>query len=341
MEVSFYASKVMVMKLFETQLSPEDIVEINSVLRHGQLGFGPNVPKFENKFAEFSQKAHNISTNSASASAFMIFAYLLERYGICEVYTTSLGFASPAWAAQHFGHNLHFVDVQEDLQFCSVHYRQIRKESTNQIVVMPVLYGGISTIDNFELVGDEIVVVDSAHCVTPTLRADYLFFSFHPYKPICTSDGGMISTDSSAADKYFRSYRNFGRQDMGKTYDIVQEGFKFYMNNLNATIGLTQLKHYAIQVKAREKSCAQWAQLYPVLPHDPNSSYYFATALVENATELMEKNNINRHYPMLHATRFYGRTRNTSLPRLESLHSKILNLPLYGTLSTRAQEAMK
>ena len=183
------------MKLFETALSCEDIAEVSAVLRSGQLGFGPNVPKFENEFAKFSQKLYNISTNSASASAFIIFAYFLERYGVCDVYTTSLGFTSPAWAAKHFGHNLIFVDTQGDLQFCTAHYKSIRQDTSNQAVVMPVLYGGVSTIENFDLLGDEIVVVDSAHCATPTLDADYAFFSFHPYKPICTSDGGMISTD--------------------------------------------------------------------------------------------------------------------------------------------------
>ena len=314
------------MKLFETELSCEDIAEISIVLRAGQLGFGPNVPKFENEFAKFSQKLYNISTNSASASAFMIFAYFLERYGVCDVYTTSLGFTSPAWAAKHFGHNLIFVDTQSDLQFSAAHYKSIRQNTSNQAVVMPVLYGGVSTIENFDLIGDEIVVVDSAHCATPTLDADYTFFSFHPYKPICTSDGGMISTDDSEANQYFRDYRNFGRKPSGKTYDIAQEGFKFYMNNLNATIGLTQLGHYQSQVASRKAVYEEWAKIYPVLPHDDNSSYYFATALVDNATDLMERNQIARHYPLLHQATYYNDK--SRLPLIEALHPQILNLPL-------------
>jgi dTDP-4-amino-4,6-dideoxygalactose transaminase len=317
---------VLAMKLFETKLSPEDVAEVSAVLRSGQLGFGPNVPKFENEFAKFSGKLYNISTNSASASAFMIFAYFFERYGVCDVYTTTLGFTSPAWAAKHFGHNVIFVDVQDDLQFSTAHYKSVRQATSNQAVVMPVLYGGVSTIENFDLFGDEIVVVDSAHCATPTIAADYTFFSFHPYKPICTSDGGMISTNESEANEYFRDYRNFGRSALGKTYDITQEGFKFYMNNLNATIGLTQLQHYEKQVAYRKNVYEEWAKIYSVLPHDESSSYYFATALVKNATELMEQNQIARHYPLLHQTAYYSV--GARLPRSESLHSQILNLPL-------------
>ena len=181
------------MKIFHTnKWTDTDIETIGDVIRRGDLGFGPNVAVFEEKYSSFSKKKFNTSTNSASAAAFMIFHYLLESYGQCDVYTTSLGFTSPAWAARHFGHNLIFVDVRDDLQFSSEHYRQIRKESGNKIVVMPVLYGGVSTINNFNLVGDEIVVVDSAHCATPTIKSDFVFFSFHTYKPIFTPTSGPI-----------------------------------------------------------------------------------------------------------------------------------------------------
>ena len=66
---------------------------------------------------------------------------------------------------------------------------------------MPVLYGGVSTIPNLTETLDndgyrEIVILDSAHCATPKMKSDATFFSFHPYKPIASSDGGMVSTDN-------------------------------------------------------------------------------------------------------------------------------------------------
>ena len=99
------------MKLFETKICLNDIHKITKILEQGALGFGPNVIEFESKFASFSNKSYNVACNSASASAFMIFAYLRETHGVCDVYTTSLGFTSPAWATKHFGHNLYFVDM--------------------------------------------------------------------------------------------------------------------------------------------------------------------------------------------------------------------------------------
>jgi len=330
------------MKIFETTIHPEDIEKISSVVRAGNMGFGKNVQLFENAFESFSNKKYNIATNSASASAFMIFSYLREVCGECDVYTTSLGFTSPAWAAKHFGHNLIFVDVNDELQFSVEDYkkqRQIRCERYSDggivPVVMPVLYGGVSTIPGFDEFFEnslyrEIIIVDSAHCVTPTIKSHFTFFSFHPYKPICTSDGGMISTDNTHADEYFRCYRNFGRTNGQVSYDINQSGFKFYMNNLNATIGLTQLDRYEENLQIRKHNYSKLLDEFEgcLMPQDKKSSFYFATTLTINANDVILNKDLTRLYPMLHKTSYFDNGQ--KLPNLELIHPAILNMPLYA-----------
>jgi dTDP-4-amino-4,6-dideoxygalactose transaminase len=320
------------MKVFESKFTREELNPVIDVIKKGNLGFGPNVLDFESQFQPFSNKKYNVATNSASAAAFMIFAYLKEKYGVCDVYTPSLGFASPAWAAKHFGHNLIWVDVNDNLLFDCRDYLNKRRNK-NQPVVMPILYGGVSTIDGWDLEGDEIVIVDSAHCVTPTIKCDFSFFSFHPYKPICSSDGGMVSTDDLDATEYFRNYRNFGRHEVNGSYDITQEGFKFYMNNLNATIALISLKKYEKDLKTRKENYLDlcYAGLNDVLPHDDNSSYYFATRIKDGgADEFNQYYQLARHYPLLHKTKFHNDK--VRLPNTELLHSKIINLPLWELL---------
>ena len=314
------------MKVFESKFTKEELNPINEVIKTGQLGFGPNVLEFEKQFQPFSNKKHNIATNSASAAAFIIFAYLKEKYGVCDVYTPSLGFTSPAWAAKHFGHNIIWVDVNDNLLFDCRDYLNKRRDE-NQPVVMPILYGGVSNIDGWDLEGDEIVVVDSAHCVTPTIKCDFSFFSFHPYKPICSNDGGMISTDDLEATDYFRNYRNFGRQNVNDSYDITQEGFKFYMNNLNATIALISLKKYKKDLEIRKNN---YSKLTNILPHDNNSSFYFATRLSDNANKFNQDHQLARHYPLLHRTEYFNSK--VRLPNTELLHNKIINLPLWTHL---------
>lgn len=333
------------MKLFQTTINKEDADIVSSVLQSGDLGFGPNVKLFEEKFQLFSKAEYNISTNSASASAFMIFAYLKEVFGECDVYTTSLGFTSPAWAAVHFGHRLIWVDVDDNLLFDVQDYRKKRNQVGKRYlegkvtpVVMPVLYGGVSTIPNFESIYTdgykEITVVDAAHCVTPSLKAHFTFYSFHPFKPVAASDGGMISTNNFYAAEWFRNYRNFGRQNIEGGYTIKSDGFKFYMNNLNATIALTQLKRYpeSRNYRASVHELLENLDLYfpgRLLRHDQNSSYYFSTLICDpdKVEELNKRFPTSKHYPMLHKMPYYED--GSYLPNLERLHPLILNLPLY------------
>jgi len=253
------------MRSFEPTITKQDILKVSEILESGNIGFGEKVGLFETEYATLSKKKYNIGLNSASSAAYCLFAYLYDKYGKCDVYTPSLGFVSPAWAARKNGHTVHFVDVDENLLFdfdsyClkrKLHLERQHNTDFNKSIVMPVLYGGVSNIDNLidnikKTKWGDIVVVDSAHCIAPIIESDYTFFSFHPVKPVAMSSGGLLATDNKEANDYIRRYRNFGRQDIGDSYDIVDNGFNFYMNNLNAVLGLSQLSTCFENVKIRK-----------------------------------------------------------------------------------------
>lgn len=336
------------MKLFETNISPYYAKnDIASVVESGNMGFGPNVTKFETMFAPYSYKKHNVAVNSCSAAAFIIFAYLQERYGACDVFTPSIGFTSMAWAAKHHGHNIRFVDVDGNMMMDAEMYRWMRQVSCERYsdggvkpVLMPVLYGGVS--DHPELTKvveeggyNEFMIVDSAHCATPKMKSDVTLFSFHPYKPIAASDGGMISTDNEFIDKYARAYRNFGRQNTADGYQIATDGFKFYMNNLNATIALTQLEVYEEKLAVRKEAFEKIKSMNfegKLVSHDENSSYYVATFIadtVEYAELMREKYCDVRLYPPLHLQEYYKDCDTGVMSHTEEFYELLVNLPLY------------
>jgi dTDP-4-amino-4,6-dideoxygalactose transaminase len=336
------------MRLFETKISPyyakKDIAD---VIESGELGFGSNVTKFETLFAPYSYKKHNIAVNSCSAAAFIIFSYLKDKYGSCDVFTPSIGFTSMAWAAKHHGHNVIFVEVDSNMLMDAESYEKERRYRCERYsdggikpVIMPVLYGGVSDhkrlTEEIESGGyNEFVILDSAHCATPTMKSDVSLFSFHPYKPIAASDGGMISTDIEEIDEYSRSYRNFGRKNTSDGYEISTEGFKFYMNNLNATIALTQLEVYEENRLIRKENFDHLKSLNlpgNLLDHDENSSYYVATLIADTteiAKDLREKYCSDRLYPPLHRQKYYYDIEFKIMPKTEEIYDRLVNIPLY------------
>lgn len=344
---------------FEPTITKECYELVDSCLKSGALGFGPQVLEFESSFKNISNKKFNIGLSSASAAAYVIFAYLYEKYGSCDVYTPSMGFVSPAWAAKKNGHRVIFVDVNESLLFDWYSYLDLKQRYGNpnsRSILMPVLYGGVGDIPGFSPVDNEIVVVDSAHCVSPKIHSDYIFFSFHPTKPICMSSGGMLSCNSLDASVYFSNYRNFGRQNTSKlSYDIIQNGFKFYMDNLNASLGLSQLDIYKDNISKRKANYEYLDEnlaidvgraLGGILGHNGNSSYYLATIILNKGydinsafAKLSSKNIfVTSCYPPLHQSTLF-RT-NFCLPNTEFFNNRILNVPIHQNLTNENMQTI-
>lgn len=291
------------------------------------LGYGPLVDKFEEEYARFSGYKYNIGTNSASAAAFIIFQWLKEDQPY-TVITPTLGFTSPAWAAKHAGHKLMFCDVTDHLQMKA-------PSLLANTIYMPVYYGGVSRTGWSQSILERSVI-DSAHCVQPTEKGLATFFSFFYTKPIRMINGGMISTDNSDLAEYARLYRNFGRiSSDGGQYSISYEGFRFYMDQPNAQMGLDALPKLKGQRELRKAYFhiyrAQLANYGYFAVHDPGSSYYLCTLILNEpiAGKLRDSLSCPLHYPLLHEQPAYKDTeRYLEIEKAEQLENRIINLPI-------------
>ena len=335
-------------RCFKPDIGPEESTAALQVLSSKSLGFGPLVGDFEKAYGKLSKKKYNIGTNSASAAAYLLYQYLYEELGAHRVYTPSLGFVSPVFAAIKNKHKVILVDVDENLLMSTEDFNSKFIEDDHlPSVIMPVLYGGVSSVRDLvqsARARDCLVVLDSAHCSTPMIDHDFAFYSFHPAKPICMANGGLISTNDSDAADYFRSARNFGRKVVEDTYEINQSGFNFYMNNLNAAIGLVQIEKAKGNVAKRRKNFKKVSTTIPstlglFCHHDEHSSYYLCTLILKKGEssvrmrKYMLENGIecSFHYPPLHKTGYYKTS--SSFNNLEALDDRVINLPIHQNLT--------
>ncbi len=94
---------------FEPNITKQDIESVSSTIESKVLAFGPDVTKFESLYSTYSKKKNNIGFNSASSAAYLMFQYFFENYGPCRIYTPSIGFVSPVFAAIKNRHEICFV----------------------------------------------------------------------------------------------------------------------------------------------------------------------------------------------------------------------------------------
>lgn len=330
------------MKFTESRTGQADIDAVVKVIQDGALGFGPNVPEFEQAFlsAFTIGKQHATAFNSESSAAFVLFAYLKDKHGSLDVYMPSNSFTSVAWAALQHGHRVHTVPVGIDCMFdwdSYVKLRQWQKDNYDRAgvrtdrprVLVPMLYGGVTRLpENFSPDPlKDIVILDSAHCLTPNCEYDYGLFSFHPVKPLVMPQGGLLATNDDKCKQYCDSYRNFGRvprerQGFIPTYNVVETGGgNFYMNNLSAAMGLSQIKsgivfdNRLLRKQVFEKIESKLHSYFTddshgvgrlLIPHDDESWYYLMT--IRGSTyELSDQDSIPvaYHYPSLDGMDYY------------------------------------
>jgi dTDP-4-amino-4,6-dideoxygalactose transaminase len=340
-------------RCFRPRFGRAELERIKETLESGILASGPMVKEFENRFKTVSMKKFNIGFNSASSAAFAIFAYLERKYGQCQIYAPSLSFSSPIWAARTCGHRITFVDVSLESFSTSGELisRAIDKNPPNgrRTVILPLLYGGISSIDLGNLKDQAISVVDSCHTVNPRMDSDHIFFSFHPVKPISMGNGGMVSTDDADAADFFSKFRNFGRTPRGESYDVTQTGFNYYMNDLNAAVGLGQMEIFKENLQ-RRKAITEFynsrinRDKYQLVSHVDSrgeSSYYLYTLItksMERVDELiayLRRNGIEAliHYPLIHKLTYFR-----SEPQLENsekVDRRFTNIPCHAAMTLK------
>ena len=346
-------------RCFQPRFGKKELSNLETCLNSGVLASGPFVEEFERRFAEISKKRYNVGFNSGSSAALAIFAFLKEKYGACDVYAPSLSFSSPIWAAVNSGHKIVFLDISKETFSTSQEHLQAALERTKnksgrKTVIFPVLYGGISSID-LQHMDDTAIIVDSSHTVNPTMNCDFIFFSFHPVKPIAMGNGGIAATDDTEAAEFFRRFRNFGRVPLGISYDVVQTGFNFYMNDLNAAIGLGQLEVYKENMERRKVIAEIYNKTIDKEKYDivrqvdsrGESSYYLYTVVTKHSKDVAGLMSFLRgkgieaivHYPLVHKLSFFSTQMPLSnLKNSEQVENRFINIPCHAAMKARETE---
>lgn len=348
--------------LFRPMIREEAIEAVSEVLRSGWLGLGPKTTSFEEAFANYVGTPYCVGLNSCT-SALHLGLRLLDLPPGSEVITTPLTFVSTNHVILYENCRPIFADVQPDTGNLDIN--SVSEHITERTkAIMLVHYGGYPCdLDEFyALTRDRgiLIIEDCAHACGATYKGkrigshgDIHAFSFHPVKNLPTGDGGALTIRSEEYDARLRRLRWLGissdtfqrTQSRGYhwAYDVTELGFKYYMNDVQAAIGLAQLRWLEEDNARRAAIAAQYRDQLSNVPgiqllkykNDRTSSFHLFCILAEKRDALVDKLRANQVDVGVHYLRSdkFSMYEEQDLPNAEYFWRHVISLPMHVALT--------
>jgi dTDP-4-amino-4,6-dideoxygalactose transaminase len=243
-------------------IGEEEIAEVVATLRSSWITTGPKTKRFEEEFAAYVGATGALALNSCTAGLHTALVTLGIGSGD-EVITTPMTFAASVNVIEHVGARPVLVDVEPDT--LNIDAALVEAAITPRTrAILPVHYAGhpvdLDRIGALSAAHGLTVVEDAAHAVAARYRGRLIgagdnpvAFSFYATKDMTTAEGGMLTGDAAFLDRarvvslHGMSRDAWKRYDKGGHwhYDIVVPGFKYNMTDIQAALGLWQLRKLA------------------------------------------------------------------------------------------------
>ena len=342
-----------------------------ATLKSGWLSTGPKTLQFEKEFARFTGARHAIGLTSCTAALHLA----LLAHGIGkgdEVIVPSFTFAATANMVVNVGATPVFADILPDTY--NLDPRDITKKITKRTkAIIPVHYAGQpANLDQVMAIARAhtlVVIEDAAHAVGATYagkpigsHGNTACFSFYATKNLTTGEGGMLTTNDDRIAEAVKKNRLHGisrdawkRYQKGGSwrYEVTAPGWKYNMFDLQAALGLSQLKKLPAFLRRRADYAARYDRLFeasagirtPVVAPGLTHARHLYPILVDAKkrdyviAQLARRNiGVSVHFIPLHLQPFYQKTfgyRKGDLPVTEAVFARILSLPLYPKMTKK------
>ncbi|MFH1255823.1 MAG: DegT/DnrJ/EryC1/StrS family aminotransferase [Candidatus Diapherotrites archaeon] len=360
------------------KIEDDEIEEVVDSLKTGWLGTGPKTQAFEKKFREYIGCRHAIAVNSCTAAMHLSLIAAGVGNGD-EVITSPITFAATANTIVHVGAKPIFVDVNKDSM--NIDEDAIESAITKKTkAILPVHFAGRPCeMDRIIEIAEKHglnVIGDAAHAIESTKNGKKIgnvgasaCFSFYVTKNITTGEGGMVTTNNDewaekirvmslhgiSADAWERySWNGF------KHYQVLYPGFKYNMTDLQAALGIHQLKriekNWKIRKKIWESYQEQLSGLPLILPKEPEEdskhSFHLYTPLLDidmlgisrdEFQQMLHKRGIGTgiHFISLHLHPYYKENFNygeNDFPNAKFISDRTISLPLSPALKEQEVE---
>jgi dTDP-4-amino-4,6-dideoxygalactose transaminase len=355
--------------LADVRVTDELVAATQRTVTSGWWSMGPRVAELEESFAAYVDAPHALAV--ANGTAALHVALLAVGCGPGdEVVLPSINFVAAANTIVHTGAKPVFCDIRGDgdLNLDPADLEAVVGPATKAIALVHFAGFACDLEPILELARQrEISVIeDAAHA--PGSRwngracgtiGDIGCFSFFSNKNLPVGEGGMVVTSDDELAESLRLLRSHGMTTLtwdrhrghASSYDVVQPGFNYRLDELRAAIGLVSLARLDEENAARREIALRYrdalegqsglALAFADRIGEESSSHHLAIALLppgvsrdEVRAALTERRvQTSVHYPPIHRFAAYREQSERELPRTEEVESRLLTLPLFGHLN--------
>ena len=336
---------------------------IDETLRTGSLTLGPRTTELEEGFRARHEAPYAVAVSSGTSALEII----LRTIGVegREVVVPANTFFASAAAVMHAGGTPRFADVAPDTLALSASTVEAAINDDTAGVMLVHIGGAITPeVDAIRALCERrglFLVEDAAHAHGSSLdgRPAGSFgvasaFSFYPTKVMTTAEGGMVVTADQAVRDDALIYRDQGKAGfLGG--DHVRMGYAWRMSELQAAVGIVQLRRLDEFIKIRREIADQYDEglaaidgITPLITRSASNYYKYIAMLdpgIDRAAvkgELKERHSVSLsgevYASPLHEQPVFADLHQGSLPVAEDVCRRHVCLPIHSDM-TREEAA--
>jgi UDP-4-amino-4,6-dideoxy-N-acetyl-beta-L-altrosamine transaminase len=285
-------------------ITEEDIQAVVDVLRSDFWTQGPEVPKFEQNFAQYVGSEFAVAVANGTAALHLCTLALNLKPGD-KVITSPITFVASANCVAYCGGEVVFADIDRETYLLDIDaVRKLLEADTEKKIkgIIPVDFAGrVVDFEAFRALADEFdcwLIEDACHAPGGSLTnaagnsikagsgifADLAIFSFHPVKHIAAGEGGMITTNNRELYERLSVLRTHGiQQKLDKRiydnslwyYEMQELGYNYRLTDIQAALGNSQLQRAEAGLKRRREIAQVYKEAFRDNPNitDKNEGY--------------------------------------------------------------------
>lgn len=366
-------------------INEADMDAVRNVLISDYLTQGPCIDNFEKTVADYCGSRFAVAVNSATSALHI--ACLAADLGPEDIMWTSPNtFVASANCGLYCGASVDFVDIDSNTYNMSAAALEKKLKKSAEVgklpkILIPVHFSGQSCdMETIALVCQKYgvrIIEDASHAIGGEYKnlkigscrfSEMTVFSFHPVKIITTGEGGMILTNNDELYDRLIRLRSHGitrneslmsEESHGLWYyQQIELGYNYRMTDIQAALGLSQLKRLDLFVSRRKELAEIYSNKLADLPvklpyqgKNASSSWHLYVIRLNlekiNKTrkEIFEKLRnfgigVNVHYIPIHTQPYYQK-RGFSVgdfPESEKYYSEAMTIPLYPDMTEMQQD---